>query len=90
MRIQPIGPQIPFLMGPKNKEDIGPKNPINNADVEPKNPTNSADLGSKKVAQKVNCQPIKPQIVFKGHLMDTPIPTTNDKKEGEHKLHFIA
>ena len=55
MKVNPVGPSIPFRMRLKNTD-----NQTNKSDVKSK-----ANPSFKEVMKQVECQPIRP--VFKGH-----------------------
>ena len=65
MKVNPVGPPIPFLMRFKNTD-----NQTNKSGVESK-----ANHSFKEVMKQVECQPLRP--VFKGHWPPRMIPNPN-------------
>lgn len=65
MKVNPVGPPIPFLMRFKNTD-----NQTNKSGVKSK-----ANPSFKEVMKQVECQPLRP--VFKGHWPPRMIPNPN-------------
>ena len=65
MKVNPVGPSIPFRMRLKNTD-----NQTNKSGVKSK-----ANPSFKEVMKQVECQPIRP--VFKGHWPPRMIPNPN-------------